>query len=61
MGPDFSIDVTSAVSDWATSVGAASDFGFVLRGDDENDQWHGKSQHVCLTQLQSIALVVTYY
>ena len=35
--------------------------GFVLRGDDENDLWHGNTNHVCLTQLQSASLVVTYY
>jgi hypothetical protein len=60
MGPDFSIDVTTAVAKW-TGNAAPPNFGFVLRGDDENDLWHGNTNHVCLTQLQSASLVVTYY
>jgi hypothetical protein len=60
MGPDFSIDVTTAVQKWL-GLGAPPNYGFVLRGDDENDQWHGNTNHVCLTQLQSANLVVTYY
>jgi len=60
MGPDFSVDVTTAVQKWL-GLGAPPNFGFVLRGDDENDQWHGNTNHVCLTQLQSASLVVTYY
>jgi hypothetical protein len=59
MGPDFGIDVTTAVAKWASN--ATSNFGFILRGDDENDQWHGNTNHVCLTQLESVSLVVTYY
>jgi len=61
MGPDFGIDVTSAVAKWTGNTAPPPNFGFVLRGDDENDQWHGNANHVCLTQLQSISLVVTYY
>jgi hypothetical protein len=60
MGPDFSIDVTTAISNWM-GYQSSSDFGFVLRGDDENDLWHGNTNHVCMTQLQSVSLVVTYY
>ncbi len=60
MGPDFSIDVTSEVQKWL-GLAAPPNFGFVLRGDDENDLWHGNTNHVCLTQLQSASLVVTYY
>jgi hypothetical protein len=60
MGPDFSIDVTTAVQKWL-GLGAPPNYGFVLRGDDESDLWHGNTNHVCLTQLQSASLVVTYY
>jgi hypothetical protein len=60
MGPDFTIDVTNAVAKW-TGPAAPPNYGFVLRGDDENDTWHGNTNHVCLTQLQSVSLLVTYY
>jgi len=47
---------------WPASVGAHPAIGKATRrGDDENDQWHGNTNHVCLTQLQSASLVVTYY
>jgi hypothetical protein len=61
MGPDFSIDVTSQVAKWAATTAPPPNFGFILRGDSENDQWHGNASQVCLTQLQTAALVVTYY
>jgi len=60
MGPSFDVDVTSAIQSWM-GYAAPSNFGFVLRGANENDQYHGNSNSVCLTLLESASLVVTYY
>jgi hypothetical protein len=58
-GPTFSIDVTSAIGGWLKNP--TTNFGFILAGSDENDTWHGNRNNVCLTQLESVALVVTYH
>ena len=60
VGPTFGIEVTSAIQGWLGG-GASSNFGFIVRGGDENDLWHGNANHVCLTQLNSASLVVTYH
>jgi hypothetical protein len=60
MGPKFSIDVTSAIQNWV-GYGKDSNYGFVLRGENENDQYTGKGGEICLTQLASATLVVTYH
>jgi hypothetical protein len=36
-------------------------FGFMLRGGNENDQWQGPASIVCLTLLSSATLSVTYH
>ncbi len=58
-GPTFGIDVTSAIAGWLKNP--STNFGFILAGSDENDTWHGNRNNVCLTQLESVALVVSYH
>jgi len=59
MGPDFGIDVTKGVQGWLRNT--RSNFGFVLRGANENDAWHGPQSSVCVTRFSSATLVVTYH
>ena len=59
MGPSFTMDVTSAIQSWLTN--GASNYGFVLRGDNENNLYTGNRSDVCLTQLEAVSLVVTYH
>ena len=59
MGPDIGIDVTKGVQGWVRDP--RSNFGFVLRGANENEAYHGPKSSVCVTQFSSAALVVTYH